>query len=98
MLELFVDAYIDALTGDEPASVHINTVMAYRNDLKQLCAYLHQQGIEEWERVTGEHLEHYLLVMRDTFDYRPTTIVRKLAAYKSFFRYLQQREMLASDV
>ena len=98
MLELFVDAYIDVLTGDEPVSVHTNTVMAYRNDLKQLCTYLGQQGIEEWEQVTGEHIERYLLVMRDTFAYRPTTIVRKLAAYKSFFRYLQQHEMLASDV
>jgi len=98
MLQSFVDEFISMLAKHEPTGTHANTVMAYRNDLNQLCLYLQQQHIEEWEQVTHEHIADYLLVMHDTFSYRPTTIARKLAAYKSFFRFLRQIGMMVDDL
>ena len=98
MLQSFVDEYIVVLAHHEPTGTHANTVMAYRNDLHQLCLFLEQQGIVEWEQVTREHIADYLLVMRDTYSYRPTTIARKVAAYKSFFRYLRQKEIMSDDL
>ena len=98
MLQSLVDEYILVLANHEPTGTHANTVMAYRNDLNQLCLHLEQQHIVEWEQVTQEHIATYLLVMRDTYAYRPTTIARKLAAYKSFFRYLRQIGVMEQDL
>ena len=97
MLQSLVDEYILVLANHEPTGTHANTVMAYRNDLHQLCLHLEQQGIVEWVQVTEQHITDYLPVMRDIYAYRPTTIARKVAAYKSFFRYLRQTGVIEND-
>ena len=92
MLQENVDDYIAALSPKENERVgtNINTVMAYRNDLKQLCHYLQELGVEHWSQVTRVQLADYLINMREGQSYRPTTVARKLAAFKSFFRYLSK--------
>jgi integrase/recombinase XerD len=99
MLQNTVDDYITALSTreDKNAETNINTVMAYRNDLTQLALYLQKQGIEQWSQVTHEHIMDYLLDMREGQSYRPTTIARKFAACKSFFRYLRKESLIESD-
>ena len=99
MLQDAVENYIAALSTreDKNAETNINTVMAYRNDLTQLALYLQKQGIEQWSQVTHEHIMDYLLDMREGQFYRPTTIARKLAACKSFFRYLRKEFLIESD-
>ncbi|MBV9689751.1 MAG: tyrosine-type recombinase/integrase [Ktedonobacteraceae bacterium] len=87
MLQDVVNEYITSLAAKEYGS-NQNTIVAYRNDLNQLCVYLKQQEIDNWSLVTQEHLAGYLLEMREEQAYRPTTIARKFAACKSFFRYL----------
>lgn len=92
MLQEAVDDYIAALSTkeNERAGTNMNTVMAYRNDVKQLCHYLQEQGVERWSQVKRNQLADYLTDMREGQLYRPTTIARKLAAFKSFFRYLRK--------
>ncbi len=99
MLQDAVENYISALSAreDKNAGTNINTVMAYRSDLTQLAFYLQKQGIEQWSQVTHEHIMSYLLDMREGQFYRPTTIARKLAACKSFFRYLRKESLIESD-
>ena len=91
MLQEVIDEYIASLSLKEQGRVgpNQNSVVAYQNDLKQVCSYLKRQQIENWQQVTHEHIAGYLLEMRDAQAYRPATIARKLAALKSFFRYLQ---------
>ncbi|HCI78925.1 MAG TPA: tyrosine recombinase XerD [Ktedonobacter sp.] len=60
--------------------------------------FLEQRGIVQWEQVTRERIADHVCVMRDTYGYRPTTIARKLAAYKSFFRHLRQKGIMSEDV
>jgi integrase/recombinase XerD len=74
-----------------------NTLLAYQNDLKQLCSFLEKRGLEDWPQVTLEHVTAYLLWMRDERLFRPATIARKLAACKSFFSYLQAAGMIAEN-
>lgn len=90
MLQHTVDEYLTVLASDnhEGVSKHHNTIIAYRNDLRQLCLYLEDKGIRQWPQVTREIIALYLLEMHEGQHYRPATIVRKLAAFKSFFRYL----------
>ncbi len=100
MLQGSVDDYIAALSStkeQERTSTNMNTVMAYRNDLRQLCQYLQERGVEQWAQVTRKQLSDYLEDMREGQLYRPTTIARKLAAFKSFFRYLKKEERIEEN-
>ena len=104
MLEDVIDEYLTALSiadvAQDGAAFRVtnqNTVMAYRNDLSQACVYLARQQIQNWPEVTREHLAAYMLEMRERQDYRPSTIARKLAALKAFFRYLRATSLIAAD-
>jgi len=99
MLEDIVDEYLASLSAREQGrdSTNANTIMAYRNDLNQACLYLRRQNVESWQQVTREHIAGYLLEMRDGQAYRPTTIARKLAALKTFFRYIRSIGMVVAD-
>jgi integrase/recombinase XerD len=99
MLQEVIDEYIASLSLNEQGheGTNQNTVVAYRNDLNQVCVYLQRQQVENWQQVTREHIAGYLLEMRDGQAYRPTTIARKLAALKTFFRYLRGAGLITSD-
>ncbi len=99
MLQEVIDEYIASLSLKEQgrSGTNQNTVVAYRNDLNQVCSYLKRQQIENWQQVTHEHIAGYLLEMRDAQAYRPATIARKLAALKTFFRYLESTGIITSD-
>lgn len=104
MLQDVVDEYLATLsivnTAQDSApfrGTNQNTVLAYRNDLNQACTYLSCQQIQNWPEVTHEHLAAYMLEMRESQDYRPATIARKLAALKAFFRYLRAADLVATD-
>jgi integrase/recombinase XerD len=102
MLQEAVDEYLATLLSsteeeDRRGRNTHNTIEAYRNDLSQFCAYLRLHGVENWPQVTSEQLAGYLLEMREAQAYRPTTIARKIAALKAFFRYLRHQEYIAFD-
>ncbi len=99
MLQEAIDEYIASLSLKEQGrdGTNQNTVVAYRNDLNQACAYLKRQRVEDWQQVTREHIEGYLREMREGQAYRPTTIARKLAALKTFFRYLRSTATITCD-
>lgn len=90
MLQKTIDDYIHSLVSarDESRPGNKNTLAAYRNDLGQFCQYLIAQSVPCWSRVTEAHFGAYLLEMHEKHGYRPTTIARKLAALKAFFRSL----------
>ncbi len=99
MLQEAVDEYIASLSLKEQGreGANQNTIVAYRNDLNQVCVYLKRLQIENWQQVTREHITDYLQEMREGQAYRPTTIARKLAALKAFFRYMQNTGIITSD-
>jgi integrase/recombinase XerD len=100
MLQEAVDEYIVSLFSgkDERGRSNTNTTAAYRNDLGQFCAYLKQQRVENWPQVSREHINGYLLEMRESQAYRSTTIARKIAALKSFFRYMRSMGYIDVDL
>ncbi|GCF07080.1 tyrosine-type recombinase/integrase [Dictyobacter arantiisoli] len=99
MLQEVVDDFVASLAseGVERAGGSHNTRMAYRNDLGQLCTYMLKQGITTWSEVTPDHLLTYISSMREGQVYRPATIARKLAAFRTFFRYLGYEERIKED-
>jgi integrase/recombinase XerD len=104
MLQDVIDAYLVSLTvedtdgdGASEGVANRNTIVAYRNDLTQAGVYLERQEVRNWPEVTREHIAAYLLEMRENQAYRPTTIARKLAALKAFFRYLRTEGLITTD-
>jgi integrase/recombinase XerD len=69
-----------------------NTLAAYHNDLGQFLVFLQQlppeQRPETWRDVTRDHIISYILEMKER-EYASSTIARKVAAVKSFFKFLE---------
>jgi integrase/recombinase XerD len=99
MLQEVVENYIVSLSARAPGQRgnNRNTVLAYRNDLSQLCSYLNEEQVRQWSEVTRDHVTAYLDKMSAICSYRPTTVARKLAAFKSFFRYLCSENIIQTD-
>ncbi len=75
-----------------------NTLLAYRNDLLQLCQFVQAErpDVISWPHVDGLLLQAFLLQMK-TRDYSAASIARKVAAYKSFYLYLLEKQVIASN-
>ena len=100
MLQDSIDEFMASLSTreQEHGGNNQNTIVAYRNDLHQLRVYLEEQReIGNWPQVTREHIAAYMLNMREYHGYRPTTIARKLASLKSFFRYMYSKGIVPTD-
>jgi integrase/recombinase XerD len=71
-----------------------NTLMAYRNDMGQMAEFMEEDLLKsrqaaDWSRVGRENLQRYVLDMREK-DYSEATRARKIAAARSFFRFLEE--------
>ncbi len=99
MLQDAIDEFITSRSAREQGrgGNNQNTVLAYRNDLNQLRGYLEGQGVMAWSQATQEHIAAYIQNMREHLGYRPTTIARKLAALKSFFRSMHEQGIVEVD-
>ncbi|MCP4361901.1 MAG: tyrosine recombinase [Chloroflexi bacterium] len=73
-----------------------NTTAAYKNDLNQFVKFLHNgtyNGVEKWEDVTPEIVNGYVTYMKNQ-PYASSSVARKVAAVKSFFNYLHERNLI----
>jgi integrase/recombinase XerD len=90
-----ISQFLQALQAEKDFST--NTISAYRNDLGQFAAQLgSEQGVTVWSDVTQDHLVTYLLHLRGR-QYASSTVARKTAAMKSFFHFLIETAVLATD-
>src|SRR5688572_25908313 len=97
-----IERFLSALQAERGFS--LNTVSAYRNDLRQFVAYLnnppeedHIASIQSWEQLSNEHLSAYSLFLRER-SYAPSTVARKTAAMKSFSAFLWREGLLQSEL
>lgn len=67
------------------------TLKAYRIDLKQFESYLNQTGSDACREVMERYIE--FLAMR----YKASTVRRKCASIKAYYRYLIYQEKIAED-
>ncbi|MDP2729337.1 MAG: site-specific tyrosine recombinase XerD [Dehalococcoidales bacterium] len=69
-----------------------NTLAAYRNDLLQLADFIEKEAakqgvIPSWSNFSRQDMLRYLLILKEK-DYANTTLARKVAAIKSFFKFM----------
>jgi integrase/recombinase XerD len=93
-MQEFIDSFIDHLMVQLGYSQ--NTLSAYRNDLGQFAEYLAAAGWLRWAQVTENTIAGYLLQLRDK-EYSSSTVARKTAAIKRFFRYLASEGLVSEN-
>ncbi len=91
-----ISAFLDYLTVERGLSRH--TLAAYSNDLTGLAGFLSARGgvATSWERVAPGDIASYLKDM-DGRGYSPATKARKLAALKSFMKFMKAEGHVSDD-
>jgi integrase/recombinase XerD len=79
--------------GQAVRNLSDRTIRAYQSDLSQF--HVHVDGANMVD-ITPEHLEQYLDKL-GTGPYRDTSIRRKVAALKVFFRYLEEKGIFSES-
>ena len=94
MIETFVKEFMEKLKHERSFSKH--TLRAYHTDLTQFDSFLKDDKCKNLKRVNHLLLRKYLAALRSR-NYSRTTIVRKLASLRSFFKFLNQEGILESN-
>lgn len=89
-----VDYYLFYLRAERGLSEH--TINAYSLDLRRFCAFLAEQGIEDWNLIGTDHLLSYMNRLQVS-GRKATTVARNMAALRSFFRFLHSEESIHLD-
>ncbi|SMC23155.1 tyrosine recombinase XerD subunit [Desulfacinum hydrothermale DSM 13146] len=89
-----VDRFLTYLVAERRLSA--NTVRAYAADLAHATDYLSQRGAKSWRDVESEALFGYF--RQGLQGLSPRTRARRLAAVRSFFRYLESKDLIEKNV
>ena len=73
-----------------------STGKGYAGDLKGLALFLEEKEVTQWSQTTPDHLSSYIHRL-NTEGIKPSTISRKLAAIRMFFRYLKKEKIIKED-
>ena len=71
-----------------------NTVRAYISDIRQFDQFCKKRGVGEYKQITLGLLNEYKKFIRSL---EPESIQRKLAALKTFLRYLNEKQKFSFD-
>ena len=95
MLIQYIAEYLEYLQAERGLSQ--NTIDAYRRDLTAFCDYiLTHNNIDEFEKIKRSHINYYIKELHDK-NYSPTSITRKIAAIRGWFRWLSANEIIKND-
>jgi len=94
-----IDSFLTYLTVEKGFSD--NTVAAYRNDLYRLANFVEEEANKQgltpsWANFGRQGMLSYLLDLNQR-SYAPTTRARKVAAARSFFKFLVAEEIIKED-
>ncbi|MCX7819165.1 MAG: site-specific tyrosine recombinase XerD [Kiritimatiellae bacterium] len=91
----FIDQFIEFLELERGLSPH--TLAAYRTDLREFERFLAARRVASPAEIGRAEIVAFLMEGRDA-GLRSPTIARRLAAIRSWFRYLHGEGLLAADV
>jgi len=89
-----LDAFLDYLALERGLSQ--NTIAAYRRDVRAHLGFLAQIGIAHPRDADESHLLRYLSRLRKA-GAAPATVLRKLSAVRSFYRYLAREAIITAE-
>ncbi|MEX0737433.1 MAG: tyrosine recombinase XerC [Bacteroidota bacterium] len=83
-----IRAFLEYLEAERRYSPH--TIRSYDHDLQQFVSHLNEEGVESLQSVDKKLLRSYLGSLLDR-EYSKTSIARKTASLRSFFRFARRR-------
>src|SRR5262245_13264754 len=89
-----IDAFRDYLQVVRRLSPH--TLNGYHEDLLRFATFLEEQQLASWGATTQRHIRRYLGELQAR-GYARRSTARKLAAIRSFFRFLCRERSLAGN-
>lgn len=90
-----IDDYLQYLRYEKNYSSH--TILSYRTDLNQFCAYLSvQPGQLDPRQVTAKEIQQWVLAQMNR-GITPRTISRKISTLKSFWHYLLLQSVVTTN-
>ena len=95
MLIQVIADYLEYLQAERGLS--LNTIDAYRRDLTSFCDFLFEKdAIDELTKIKRVHINYFVKELHDK-NYSMTSITRKIAAIRGWFRWLTAVEALSND-
>ena len=85
--DTYLQEFLDWLRNEKTCSE--NTIIAYRKDLEQFGAFLEQEMLTV-DEITYRELRFYMASLQRNQGLKKTTLSRKTAALKSFFKFLNR--------
>ena len=92
--EQALSAFLEYLRGEKRVAEH--TLTNYRRDLLRLQKYCDQAEVETWQVLQSSDIRQYI-GFRHKQGIGSKTMQRELAAMRSFYRYLQKKQLVAHD-
>jgi integrase/recombinase XerD len=95
----YIDSFLNYLVAEKGFSK--NTEEAYRNDLYQLLDFVKEESpkrgiVPSWDTFGRQEMLSYMLSLKEK-KYASTTLARKIAAAKSFFKYLTEEHKVQQN-
>lgn len=87
----YLQEFLSWLQNEKACSVH--TITAYSKDLEQFGQFLEQENLQI-ERLEYRDLRYYMASLQKGQTLKKTTVSRKTAALKSFFKFLYREGFL----
>ena len=95
MLIQYVAEYLEYLQAERGLAQ--NTLDAYRRDLSSFCDFLLvQDSIDDLSGIKRSHINLFLKELHDK-NYSMTSVTRKIAAIRGWFRWLFSTDIIAQD-
>ena len=95
MLIQYIAEYLEYLQAERGLAQ--NTIDAYRRDLSSFSDFLNTlEDIDDLEKIKRQHINYYIKELHDK-NYTPTSVTRKIAAIRGWFRWLCAEEFITQD-
>ena len=95
MLIQYIAQYLEYLQAER--GLALKTIDAYRRDLTAFCDFLlDTEKIDEFEKIKRIHINCYIKILHDN-NYSPTSVTRKIASIRGWFRWLSANEIISQD-
>lgn len=95
MLVQYIAEYLEYLQAERCLSQ--NTLDAYRRDLMAFADFLYSfNNTDEFEKIQRQNINFYIKDLHDK-NYSPTSVTRKIAAIRGWFRWLFANDIISVD-
>ena len=95
MLIQYIAEYLEYLQAERGLAE--NTIEAYRRDLTAFCDFLYEnEKIDDLQSINRQYINYFIKQLHDK-NYAMTSVTRKIAAIRGWFRWLYSTDIIKTD-